>query len=409
MDHRILTAGERIELRRRRLGLSRRVVAQLSGRSEEWLRQVEVGRCRLDSIEMATRLAEVLHFDSPMELVGWSALNRPIAHDVGLDMAPLTRAVMNHPSVHPDIDLESGSPTIDSVHDGLEQCWQVWLGSPGRYTELAARLPRVLVAARVVRAAAQSDSTQPVEESGRLLVDAYQLARLLFTRVGEHNLAWLVADRPIGILARNSEPLAISISCWHMAGVLLAMGYHAESFDYAVTASKWLRVNAGDDKRAAFVDGALLLVAAEAAAARLDADAAAALLAQAGQLADELGPNSSDRRVRFGAKEIAITGMDIDLRLGRVDDAIRLAAETDIPDESAIDVRVGYFLTTAYAYSLRGEDFAAVFALQQVERACSEDIRYDWRAHRTLQKLARHDHHLIRRDLAKLLALATLG
>ncbi|MCU1645791.1 MAG: hypothetical protein JWN03_6066 [Nocardia sp.] len=409
MDHRILTAGERIELRRRRLGLSRRVVAQLSGRSEEWLRQVEVGRCRLDSIEMATRLAEVLHFESPMELVGWSSLNRPTAHDVGLDMAPLTRAVMNHPSVHPEIDLESGSPTIDSVQKVLDQCWQVWLGSAHRYTELAAQLPQVLVAARAVRAAAQSDSAGPVEESGRLLVDAYHLARLLFTRVGEHNFAWLVADRPIGILARNSEPLAISISCWHMAGVLLAMGYHAESFDYAVAASNWLRVNAVNDDRAVFVDGALRLVAAEAAAAQLDAEGAAALLAQAGQLADELTPGSSDHRVRFGAREIAITGMDINLRLGRVDDAIRLAAETDVPDDSAIDVRVGYFLTTAYAYSLRGEDFAAVFALRQVERACSEDIRYDWRAHRTLQKLARHDHHLIRRDLAKLLAVATLA
>ncbi|MFG1798237.1 hypothetical protein [Nocardia sp. NPDC049149] len=100
--------------------------------------------------------------------------------------------------------------------------------------------------------------------------------------------------------------------------------------------------------------------------------------------------------------------MNIAIQLGHADDAIRLAAEVELPEDASADLQALYYLTTAYAYSLRGADFAAVFALQQAERACPEGIRYDSMAHQTLQRLARRNHHLIRRDLARLLKASGL-
>ncbi|GAB0107697.1 hypothetical protein JMUB6875_66940 [Nocardia sp. JMUB6875] len=419
MTGRVLTVGERIELRRRRLGLSRRVVAQLAGRSEEWLRKIESGGSRLDSIQITYRLAEVLHFEDPMELIGWPVSSRSVARGMDLELTALNRAIMDHPSTRAfATDTEQPLPTLDSVRTSLEQCRTTWFCSSHRYTELAARLPAVLVAARSIRAAAHTTPGGLVTEAGGALVDAYHLARLLLTRVGDYHLAWLVSDRPIGILTQPEQPTSIATSSWHVASALLSLGYHAESRDYALAAARRLAAAALPEQVEGPVHGALLLVAAEGAAGVGDLTRSEAFMTEASQIAEKLDPirpagapdsDTPDHTVSFGPAEVVITGMNIALRLGRVDDAIRISAGVDLPEGASADLVVRYYLTTAYAYGQRGEDFAAVFALQQAEHACPEDIRYDWMAHRTLQKLSRHDHHLIRRDLTKLLTVAGLA
>lgn len=407
MNHRALSVGERIELRRRRMGLSRRVVAQLIGRSEEWLRQVERGHTQLDSIQVLVRLGEVLHAVDPTELIGWSSAGASAAREVGLELGPLNRAIMDHPSMRSLSPETSSVPvSLESVHDSLEECWTVWLDSDHRYTELAARLPGVLGAARAIRAAAQLVADGPVEEAGNVLIDAYHLARLLLTRVGDYHLAWLVADRPIGILAHSTKPALAARSSWHVASALLSLGYHAECRDYALAAGRRLAAEPFPDQN---LDGALRLVAAEGAAGVGDSTGFEELLAEAERIAARLDLAAADPRLWFGRTEVAITAMSIAVRQGRVDDAVEIAAAVDVPDSARVDLRVLYYLTTAEAYSLRGEDFAAVFALQQAERACPEDIRYDWVAHRTLQRSARRNNHLIRRDLARLLDAAGLA
>ncbi|WP_405164651.1 helix-turn-helix domain-containing protein [Nocardia sp. NBC_01499] len=413
MNHRALSAGERIELRRRRLGLSRRVVAELTGRSEEWLRQIERGRRRLDSIEMMYRLAEVLRFDDPIELIGLPSSSRSGARDMGemsLQLTALNRAIMDHPSTQVFATAATSQlPTLESVRAGLDRCWYSWLGSGHRYTELAARLPEVLTSARSIRAAAQASTNGQLEEAGKLLVEAYHLARFVLTRVGDYHLAWLVADRPIGILTQPAQPVLVAASSWHVASALLSMGYHSESRDYALAAAQRLAAANRSAETESPVYGALQLLAAEGAAGAADLEQSKQLIAEAARIAEQLDRAACLRTVWFGVPEVTITAMDIALRLGQVDEAIRLAADVQLPDNATVDVCARYYLTTAYAYGRKGEDFAATLALQQAELASPEDLRYDWMAHRTLQQLSRHDHHLTRRDLAKLLAAAGLA
>jgi transcriptional regulator with XRE-family HTH domain len=52
--------GRRIARQRRRRGLSQTVLAELVGRSESWLSQVERGLRSIDSHSVLVRLAEVL-------------------------------------------------------------------------------------------------------------------------------------------------------------------------------------------------------------------------------------------------------------------------------------------------------------------------------------------------------------
>ncbi|HXZ77347.1 MAG TPA: helix-turn-helix transcriptional regulator, partial [Streptosporangiaceae bacterium] len=55
--------GQRIARARRRRGMSQAVLAELVGRSESWLSQVERGLCGVDGHSVLMSLAEVLRVD----------------------------------------------------------------------------------------------------------------------------------------------------------------------------------------------------------------------------------------------------------------------------------------------------------------------------------------------------------
>ena len=148
VNSRTLTTGEQIEIRRCRLGLSRRIVAQLAGRSEEWLRNVEHGHTILDSIRVTYRLAEILRFDNPMELIGWPTSGRSAAPERDLQLTTLDRAIMDNQSSQ--AFAVDATPSLESVRFELDECWAIWMSSNCRYTRLAGLLPAVLVAARSI-------------------------------------------------------------------------------------------------------------------------------------------------------------------------------------------------------------------------------------------------------------------
>src|SRR5882757_8699949 len=62
--------GKRIELARRRRGLSRAVLAGLVGRSAEWIRQVERDERSVDRLTILLRLAEVLKISDVSGFLG---------------------------------------------------------------------------------------------------------------------------------------------------------------------------------------------------------------------------------------------------------------------------------------------------------------------------------------------------
>ncbi|MEV6276518.1 helix-turn-helix domain-containing protein [Nocardia sp. NPDC051832] len=401
-----LTVGERIEIRRRRLGLSRRVVAQLAGRSEEWLRQIERGHRELDSIAALYRMAEVLHLDDPAALLGHPTSSRSAARDIAPALTPLNHAIMDHPTARA-FGVEPGPPPPpERVRAALEQCWNSWLGAPDRYTRLTTHLPVVLRSARSLRAATRTTASGSAHDAGLLLAESYHLARFLLTRVGDYHLAWLVADRPVGIFADAKQPILVAVSAWHVAAALNNLGYHAECRDYALAAARRLEpVRAGRS-----VLGALQLVAAYGAAGVGDSIGSQDLVTAARETAAGVDPEAAERRdVWFGVAEVAIAEIDIAVRLGRLSEAARHAAQVELADSASVEQRVRYYTTIAHVYGLLGDDTAAVVALQRACQACPEDIRYDWLVHRTLQRLSRRDHHLVRRELTALLTVAGLA
>jgi transcriptional regulator with XRE-family HTH domain len=391
--------GEQIWIYRRRRGMSRRVVANLVGRSEEWLRQVERGQRRLDSIEVLVHLARVLHIEDLSEFLGWrTAPSRPLptmakfSHDL---RTALLDPVWTYLSC---AEPTEGSASTDQLVSGLSLAWERWQSSPSRHDELTAALPGLL---RGLRSACRRDTADPglTTQLGR----AYGLARYLADQVNEPHLAWVAAERCLAAVERSTELAERGAAAVHRSACLRTMHYLAEARQFALSCADHM---ASTETLA--IKGELLLQAAEACAAMDHRQEALRLLDQAQAIADQLGGDTAREFVHFGPAEVGLRKIRISLQLGQVDAALHLARTTTPPNEGLISTRTGYLIAMAYAYLRARDDVASVFALNRVATISPGDLRYDTLARTTIQQLNRRGHVLLVDDLAELSRLAGL-
>jgi transcriptional regulator with XRE-family HTH domain len=376
-----------IEVRRRQRGLSRAVVAELVGRSEEWLRQVERGSRRLDSIEAMVRLAEVLHVEDMRALVDWPFRPTGPSEDADAMTVEVRRALLaSAPGL---VDAPAPGP-IGQVNAEVDDLWRVWNGSRRRYTRVARRLPALLV---------EAARRETPEATAEAYCAVHRLAAALLARLGDHHLAWLAADRAFARVADRHAALA-AVSNGQVGECLLGLGHHDEALSVLLRAVE--RLGHPGDAAGTTVFGSLCLLAAMCAAAQQDRRRAESLATAAAEAAAAIGTDRMEHHVWFGPTAVAMAGVVIALRLGRTNEALRRAAELDIPDMVPASWRAPYLIVLADAYAHRRDDIAAVFALTRVERACVDDIRHDRGAHRTLSLLFRRNNQLVRRELTRL-------
>src|SRR5919198_771300 len=193
------TVGQQIAAARQRRGLARKTLADLVGRSEEWLRQIEKGQRRLDSIECAVRIADVLRMSNLLVELGLlsNEEERPTAHLHVLQ--PVREALVDSVTTlafaTQRATWKDAERTLDSdVEDG----WGRWRAGVSRYTRTVQMLPRVI---RGATARMQTGATTAQLTAG---LTAYQLASSVLIRMGEDQLAWLAADRSFRAAGRSA-------------------------------------------------------------------------------------------------------------------------------------------------------------------------------------------------------------
>ncbi|MHC9296522.1 helix-turn-helix domain-containing protein [Mycobacterium sp. LTG2003] len=401
-SHRVgaLTAGERIEMHRRRRGLSRKVVAGLVGRSEEWLRLIESGRRKLDSIEVWASLCEVLHIDNPAEIIDWPVRNVPRPKPA-YELRELRRLVIENPALRAR-ETVGRNDDIDksAMVANLLECQHIWSGSPRRYSTLARQLPAVL------RACLEAEWYRPDSGFQELLVTTYHLAGQVFSGHGDHNSAALVTDRAMVGAAQTRRPELISASAWFVGNALLQSSDLRECHDYALGAAQRLFIRAPETAEDAAIWGALHLTAAIAAGLAQNWDESRRLFALSEKIADDLDKDIQVRGILFGPTEVAIAGMQIALAHHATGEVIRLAAETDITDGYPLQRHVQYHICQALAFVDQRDEVAATLALTRVAALCPEDIRHHPDVHRCLQFLIARNNYLVRSEVDYLTKLA---
>ncbi|MGW0246600.1 helix-turn-helix domain-containing protein [Nocardia goodfellowii] len=398
----LLSIGETIEMRRRERRLSRRTVANLVGRSEEWLRLVENGKQKLDSVRILVRLCEVLQIDISqlLELPHRVPSNSTYPGDVTIQ--PIVRALSAR-SRRGDADPGPETASLLSSLEDLRRCQSDWNNSSRRYSLVLQRLPSLIHASR------QLCSSEPAEQTADLLVQTYHLSCQFLLKLGAYGHAWIAADRAMERSLQLGTKLATAASAWHLSHALLHLTHANDSREEALIAAGELAEEVPESVTEAILWGGLQLAAARAAARMRDTMEMDRLLDRASAATHRAGSDGHIRGVSFGPREIGLAKMEIALEHQNVEDAIAVASELEIPDEYPVGSRARYHIILAYSFATNGHDVAAAYELAAAAQICEEELRFDRQAHRTLQILLRRDDPFARREVARLTELARLG
>jgi transcriptional regulator with XRE-family HTH domain len=391
------------------------MLADLIGRSQEWLRQVEKGLTPLDSLEALTRIAEVLRLRDWSELLPMydgAKLRRPAnaAHPLVED---LRRALFGLPP--PSLSsLSSPSPNgrgdvaLAPAYE-VADLWSRWTTPGRRFDQVGRRMTAVL---RQARQASEQSAGAPEPTStpaSRAHVRALLLLRALLSRLGEHDLAYFAAHQAVGRSDPRTAPV-LHASCEEaMARELRHIGFRVEARDLAATALDRLMAR-GDGVPERFGPAAgLCLCVAEIEAELGNQRSFEQFLARAETVLAgarrEERPGGGDPGLELpspgpgAVRMVRVRGM---LRLGQVELALHLAQEGDTGDRHAVDERVDHDIALAQAYTTRHDDVAALLMLLRVERVSPDDLRYDATAREVVQTLWHTVVPSVRTELAHL-------
>ncbi|MBB5868922.1 hypothetical protein F4553_002301 [Allocatelliglobosispora scoriae] len=353
--------------------MSRRTLAELIGRSEEWLRLIETGARPLDSVQAVVRLAEVLRLRDPAELLdGFPPRQRtPIQLGTEDPWDELRTAAVEPP--------QAGS--VATI--GVDDLWHQWRFCSRRSTTLRQELPIRLAELR----SAWQDRTGD-EALAASLIDAYHLARSM---VGgsEPGLALLVADRAVA-LAERDAPLRRAAAARNLAMALLQTGDYARALRLAQTVAASIGDRPPADRPELLLWGSLQSIAAKAAARRNDIENTRRLLAAAADAAARAAFDDAHHNVWFGPSDLHLTRMSTAINLGQLQEIPVLAAEAEFSDGYPPTLQAAYYVMLAYVYARRHDAAAAAMALDRVEQLCADEITDNATVTRTLHLLLQH-------------------
>lgn len=392
-----LTLGRRIELHRRRRGLSRQTLASLIGYSAEWLRQVEKEERPADRLSTLLRMADVLRVE---DVPGFLGLGPAVPRQ-------RTAPEMAIADLRMTLFLPGGAKPVDHGsarlwREQLDAAWSTWQDSPRRYSRTRTDLPRLLTGVRNLGTSGGADGAE-------VFAHTHRLAAAFLRQAGDPSLALLAIERGSAAAARGRDPLTAAVCAGGFAATLLQLGFPQAARNICEEVGRRVEP-AGGEVRSEVLSlcGAMRLTAAEAAALDNDHHAAERLLDEARAVAEQLGEGRNDLTSSFGPIDVAIHAVRIELSLGRVRRALRLAGQFDVDGRAPVERRARHYLTLARAHSQDRDPVAATFALLQAEDACAEEIRFNVEARSVIRDVLAEDNARVRRELWGLAERAAL-
>ncbi|MFF9568515.1 helix-turn-helix domain-containing protein [Streptomyces sp. NPDC014685] len=395
-----MTSGERIRYYRLKTGKSQAALAGLVGRSEDWLSKVERNVISIDSVTMFIRLAQALGLGNVADLIG-PAVDLSL---VGPEhpSVPGIRRALNTPPSHLGLGLPGDPLTAEQLGERVVEAWGIYETQKTRYAPVGDMLPGLLVEAystiRQSTGEAELDAT-------RALVSLLHLHQVFLRRIGERRLSLRAADRALQISDETGDPALIAASVWNVCGILTSSGEVAESLDLA--RQTMARCRPGDDASPEHLSayGALHLSGVIAAVRDSKAPTAWDLLTAAGTVAARLGVDRNDFHTSFGPTNVAMHGVHLAAEEGDTHEALRLADDVTVPEPGGVlplERTTRYQVEVMHAHRLAGDDFGAMWMLQQVMKASPEEIKYFPLVREAVQSLLKRPRPQMRSELHRI-------
>ncbi|WP_405145075.1 helix-turn-helix domain-containing protein [Sphaerisporangium sp. NBC_01403] len=369
--------GQRVRTLRLRRGLGLRACAELCGRTEEWLRQVERGQQRMDKLSTLVTLAKVLGVCDLGLIVEdrLHGLTCAVTSDgrTQHEAVMAIRRVLSTPT-YPERQVHDLSHEIDGLRRQLTSAWSTWHGSTHPYTALG------VVASDLVRDAlflhrAARPSKRP--RTWAVLAEVFQLAQRFLYCVCEPEIAARAADRAMVAAEETANPVLIAISSWTSTMAALGRGQTDEACDIAVNAIRYLEPKHETSAAALSAWGSLqLFVSIAHAKNRRVADAWRHWDLACGA-ATRLGPTHHHPLTMFGESNVGIYAVAIDIETGRSGAAIDRANAIKISAIPSSNRRAQHLLDLARGHLRHRDDEAAVAALRECGTHSAETIIFD--------------------------------
>lgn len=385
-----LPIGRRVAYWRGRRRMSQQVFADRLGKSKSWVDKVERGVRRLDKFSVVYEIADVLAVDVQL-LLGKDPERRPdSANNVDqIDVEEIRAVLERYDQMSAFFSGLAEPPPLAEMRKSVSHAWLTYQHS--KYGVLARMLPRLLRDGQAADAAHQG--TEEGRLAAHLLGQIYQIASSSLRKVGEHELAWLAADRAIAVSQRAGDPLLAGIATYRTGMALLALGRARASLEVNVSTANRLAPGDGDGTtpERLSVYGMLLLQGAMAAARIGDSATVRDLIEGAQGAADALGGDFNHYWTAFGPTNVQLHRVAAAVELGEGRLAVETHRNLDTRGFNALppERRAHHFIDVARGYAQVGDVDRASEMLLEGDRLAPSEIRCRPISHEVLSDVLR--------------------
>jgi transcriptional regulator with XRE-family HTH domain len=385
-----LPIGRRVAYWRGRRKLSQQVFADRLGKSKSWVDKVERGVRRLDKFSVLYEIADVLTIDVQL-LLGKDPERRTDAMNCidEVEVEEIRAALERYVSMSKYFDAQVVPPALPEFRKAVGHAWLTY--QYARYGVLTRALPKLLRDAQAADAYYTGDNGQL---AASLLGQVYQIASSALRKLGEHELAWLAADRSMAVSVRADDPLLAGVATYRVGNALLALGRARSALEVNVNIANRLApggANGAEPDRLS-VYGMLLLQGAMAAARLGDSATVRDLIRGAEEAATALGSDQNHYWTSFGPTNLELHRAAAAVELGEG----RQAVETH---ERRIDKRrfgallperrAHHLLDLARGFAQIGDVSSAGEMLVDGDRLAPSEIRCRPIAHEVMSDILR--------------------
>jgi transcriptional regulator with XRE-family HTH domain len=399
-----LPIGRRVAYWRGRRKMSQQVFADRLGKSKSWVDKVERGVRRLDKFSVVYDIADVLQVDVQL-LLGKEPERRPGAVNCidQVEVEEIRAALERYDQMGAFVFPAADPPPLDEMHKAVGHAWLTY--QHANYGVLARALPRLLRDAQAADHAHVHTST--AKDAANLLGQVYQIASSALRKLGEHDLAWLAADRSVAVSQRAGDELLAAIASYRVGSALLALGRARPALELNVNVANRLLPNGMTDSvcpKRISVYGMLLLNGAMAAARIGDAATVRDLIKIASEAAGAIGGDHNYYWTSFGPTNVELHRAAACVELGEGRLAVETHENIDPAGFTALlpERRAHHFVDLARGLAQIGDMERASEMLLEGDRLAPSEIRCRPIAREVLSDVLRRTKGTISAQVAEL-------
>jgi len=368
--------GRRVALLRTQRRMSQQVFADRLGKSKSWVDKVERGVRRLDKFSTIAEIANVLNVDVSVLMdgnAGQSHRARGSRGTPGIDVSEIRAALERYDRISGPIVSPPPAMPLTELRKAVDHAWMAF--QHANYVALAKMLPKLI---RDAQAAGNGGEGDAARAGAYLLAEVYQIASSTLRKLGEHDLAWLAADRATMVCQRAGDELLSALATDQVAAALSALGRVRPALEISMTVANQVAPedhhNATPERLSVY--GMVLLRGALAAARLGDAYTVRELLAAAEAVAKEVG-DGNFYWTCFGPTNVALFQVAAEVELGEAARALRTSDGIDPDGYAAMlpERRASHLLNVARAYTQVGDLPRAAESLVEADRLAPNEVR----------------------------------